>query len=67
MYNKGVKAMDVIFAALAIVVLIIMGAGLLTLVGMVLSLGKFENKESRERLEHKFSDSGNLSESANWG
>jgi len=58
---------SIIFSVIAIVAIIIMGAILLTLLGIVLSLGHYDKEEVRARLKGKHSDPDRWHESANWG
>jgi len=58
---------SIIFSVIAIVAIIIVGAILLTLLGIVLSLGHYDKEEVRARFESKKENPGKWYESADWG
>ncbi len=59
--------MSIVFSVIGIVTIIIVGASLLTLLGIVLSLGHYDKEEVRARFESKKENPGKWFESANWG
>jgi len=54
--------MDMVFSVFAIIVMMLVGASLLTLVGIVLSLGYYDREEVRAKYEKKQMDSTDLSD-----
>ena len=49
--------MSMVFSVLSIVMIVLIGASLLTLLGIVLSLGHYDKKEVREKYHNKTGES----------
>ncbi len=59
--------MSVILSVLALMAMLLIGASLLTLVGIVLSLGYYDKEEVRQRFERKRDEAPDWFESTNLG
>lgn len=49
--KKGVNTMEAVFSTIAIMVIILIGASMLTLVGVALSLGYYDKQEVRTKAQ----------------